>query len=136
MQFAHVALNCQDLAVTESFYRELFGFQPVRRIEAGETVVLFMRLGEARLELFAAEGVEPPAERDGPHQAGVMRHLAFQTDDLDAFASRLPKGVEVTLGPAAFDGFIPGWKTLWLRDPDGVIVEVSQGYVDAPSPLG
>lgn len=135
MRFSHVALNCRDLAVTERFYCSLFGFVPVRQIEADGTVVLFLRLGDARLELFEAEGSTPGADRDGPHAAAVVRHVAFQTEDLAAFAARIPADVEVTLGPLAFDAFIPGWKTLWLRDPDGVIVEVSQGYVDA-EPLG
>ena len=30
----------------------------------------------------------------------------------------------------SFDAFIPGWRTVWVLDPDGVIVEVSQGYRD------
>jgi len=36
----------------------------------------------------------------------------------------------VSLGPLHFDDWIPGWHSVWLRDPDGVIVEVSQGYHD------
>ncbi len=59
-----------------------------------------------------------------------MRHLAFQTDDVDAFLAGMGEAAEVTLGPMGFDDFICGWRTVWLRDPDGVIVEVSQGFVD------
>jgi glyoxylase I family protein len=36
----------------------------------------------------------------------------------------------VSQGPMAFDAFIPGWKTVWIRDPEGNIIEVSQGYRD------
>jgi glyoxylase I family protein len=36
----------------------------------------------------------------------------------------------ITLGPLSFDDFIPGWKTVWLKDPEGNIVEISQGYQD------
>jgi glyoxylase I family protein len=73
----------------------------------------------------------PTATGDGPAQRGVARHLAFQTDDLDAFLARIGDEVPISLGPMAFDAFIPGWRTVWVRDPDGVIVEVSQGYHDA-----
>jgi hypothetical protein len=56
-------------------------------------------------------------------------HLAFQVDDLDAFLAGAGE-LDVTLGPLAFDEYIPRWKTIWPRDPDGVVVEVSHGYVD------
>jgi glyoxylase I family protein len=131
--FAHVALNCRDLAVTEAFYTRVFGFERVRRIDLGSAAILFLRLGDVRLELFAAEGETPRAEADGPHAAGGVRHLALQTEDVDTFVAELGDAAEVTLGPLAFDDFIPGWKTVWLRDPDGVIVEVSQGYADDPT---
>jgi len=131
--FAHVALNCRDLAVTEAFYTRVFGFERVRRIDLESTAILFLRLGDVRLELFAAEGETPRAEADGPHAAGGVRHLALQTENVDTFLAELGDAAEITLGPLAFDDFIPGWKTVWLRDPDGVIVEVSQGYADDPA---
>lgn len=59
-----------------------------------------------------------------------MRHLAFQTDSVDGFLATLGDAAEVTLGPLDFDDFICGWRTVWVRDPDGVIVEVSQGFED------
>jgi glyoxylase I family protein len=127
--FSHVALNCRDLAATEAFYARL-GFRPVRRIPLGESAIVFLRLGSALLELFAADGAVAAAEGDGPHAAGAVRHIAFQTDDVDAILAEMGSDAVVTLGPLDFDAFIPGWRTVWLRDPDGVIVEISQGYVD------
>ena len=43
---------------------------------------------------------------------------------------RIGDAVPISLGPLSFDNFIPGWRIVWLIDPDGVIVEVSQGYRD------
>ncbi len=40
----------------------------------------------------------------------------------------------MTLGPLSFDTFIPGWRTVWVTDPDGIVVEISQGYTDQDSP--
>jgi len=40
----------------------------------------------------------------------------------------------LTLGPLSFESFIPGWKAAWLADPEGNIVEVSQGFVDQQNP--
>ncbi|CAN5720319.1 hypothetical protein BH23DEI1_BH23DEI1_08050 [soil metagenome] len=134
LAFSHLALNCRDPLATERFYVEHFGFRRARAVPLGETQIVFLRSGDVLLELFAAEG-EPTSgapDGDGPHTAGV-RHIAFQTDDVDVVLAALPKSVEVTLGPLDFGDFIPGWRTAWIRDPDGVIVEISQGYVDAPN---
>lgn len=75
-------------------------------------------------------GIEPAAEKDGPQNAGLVRHLAFQVDSVDDFLAEAGDELTVTLGPLRFDEFIPGWKTVWVSDPDGVVVEVSQGYTD------
>ena len=40
----------------------------------------------------------------------------------------------ITAGPMDFDAFIPGWRSAWVADPDGNIVEISQGYVDESDP--
>jgi glyoxylase I family protein len=40
----------------------------------------------------------------------------------------------ITAGPQDFDAFIHGWRMTWFADPDGNIVEISQGYVDEPDP--
>jgi len=133
VRFAHVALNCRDMAATEAYYTHHFGFRRVRVVSLGDTQITYLRLGDARLELFAAEGDAPPGEADGPAAPGV-RHVAFQVDDVDAHVRAMGEAAVVTLGPLDFDDFIPGWRTVWLRDPDGTIVEVSQGYADQDDP--
>lgn len=130
--WSHTALNCADLARTEDFYARWFGFGRARvvRMPDGAQIV-FLRNGAALLELFgAAPGAGPDREPDGPHRAGAVRHIAFQTDDVDAFLAGMGDAAQVTLGPLGFDDVIPGWRTVWLLDPDGVVVEVSQGYRD------
>ncbi|MFC9823601.1 VOC family protein [Streptomyces erythrochromogenes] len=132
MVWSHVGLNCVDQKTTEDFYTRYFGFSRARVVDLGESRIVFLRKGDAYLELFAA-GTEPAGTApggDGPQAPGRMRHLAFQTDSVDAFLAELGDAAEVTLGPLDFDDFICGWRTVWVRDPDGVIVEVSQGYED------
>lgn len=131
LRFSHVALNCRDIAATERFYTRHFGFRPARAIPLGEQQIVFLRSGDVLLELFQAEGeAGAPAGADGAHGSGAIRHIAFQTDDVDAVLASLGGEAEITLGPLDFGDFIPGWRTAWVRDPDGVIVEISQGYVD------
>ncbi|MEU9145656.1 VOC family protein [Streptomyces sp. NPDC048349] len=137
MAWSHVGLNCVDQKTTEEFYTRYFGFTRARVVDLGEARIVFLRKGDAYLELFAAGDAEPAlgvppavAGGDGPQAPGRMRHLAFQTDSVDAFLASLGDAAEVTLGPLDFDDFICGWRTVWVRDPDGVIVEVSQGFED------
>jgi glyoxylase I family protein len=136
IQFAHVALNCRDIAATEAFYSQHFGFRRARVIVLGpDSQIVFLKSGGVYLELFQAAGEPPfhPPQNDGPPWPGV-RHIAFQVDDVDEKLAEIGLDAEVTLGPLTFDGFIPGWKTAWVRDPEGNIVEVSQGFVDQKNP--
>ena len=127
--FAHMGLNCKEMAVTEAFYCTNFGFRRTRVILPGDDQIIFLKAGEFYLELFQAKGdaPEPPYSNDGPQYAG-FRHISFSVDDLAATLELI--GAEVTLGPLAFDAFISGWKIAWIKDPDGRIVEISQGYMD------
>lgn len=135
--FSHVALSCRDPLETERFYSRYFGFTRARVIPLGDTQIVFIKSGPVYLELFAAEGdVTQKFEGDGPHSAGI-RHIAFQVDNVDEVLAQIGDAAPITLGPLDFDAFIPGWRTVWVSDPDGNIVEVSQGYTDeaAPPPL-
>jgi glyoxylase I family protein len=130
LRWSHVGLNCRDQAATEAFYQRLFGFKRARVVALDHGEIVFLKQGDVYLELFpstAPSRVEGAA--DGPPDPGITRHLAFQTDDLDAFLADAV-GVPVSLGPLSFDDFIKGWRSVWLTDPDGLIVEVSEGYRD------
>lgn len=131
LRWSHVALNCADQKSTEEFYQRWFGFRRARAVSLGDSEIVFVRQGEVYLELFQT-GRERPFEvtGDGPDHHGLARHLAFQVDDLDEFLQGVGDEIPVSLGPLGFDDFIAGWRTVWLTDPDGVIVEVSQGFTD------
>ncbi len=132
LRFSHVALSCRDPLAVERFYTKHFGFARARVI--GDDVV-FIKSQNAYLELFKAEG-EPPgpaAGGDGPHYRG-WRHIAFQVDDVGAKLAAMGDDARVTLGPLDFGEVIPGWRTAWVADPEGNIVEISQGYVDQENP--
>lgn len=138
-QLAHIALNCQDPIQVERWYTEHFGFERVRVIDLGEgNQIVFTRGSGLCLELFKAEqdAPAPPQAGDGPKWAGV-RHFAFQVDSVDETLQQMGDAAEISLGPMDFNDFISGWRTVWLKDPEGNIVEVSQGFVpqDNPPPL-
>ncbi len=134
-QFSHVALNCRDLSAMERFYTEHFKFRRARVVPLGEDCIVFLKLGGTYLELFKAVGHSPlsSAANDGNAFAGV-RHIAFSVDDVDATLAAMGSGARVTLGPLSFDDFLRGWRAAWLADPEGNIVEISQGYTDQVNP--
>lgn len=135
--FSHVGLNCRDILTTERFYSKHFGFRRARVVGEGTGMVLFLRMEDSplHLELFHASGESPvpPPTKDGYPYAGY-RHIAFKVDNLDKKLAEIGDEATVTLGPLSFDEFIPGWRTAWIADPDGRIVEISQGYVDQEVP--
>jgi glyoxylase I family protein len=129
--FAHVALNCRDLAATERFYTEHFGFRRARLVELPNTKIVFIKLNGVYLELFESAGQSPAPvpTNDGPAWPGV-RHIAFQVANVDEKLAEMGSAAKITFGPFGFDAFIPGWRTAWIADPDGNIVEISQGFRD------
>lgn len=157
MRWSHVGLNCRDTKLTADFYTRWFGYALARSVPVEDGAILFLRQDDTYLELFPATvpagvpagtpdgvpagvpdgapagvpaGARVAEEGDGSALPGVIRHIAFQTEDVDAFLREMGDAADVTLGPLDFSAFIAGWKTVWLRDPDGVVVEVSQGYRD------
>ena len=139
--FHHIALNCRNMDATEAFYTKHFGFRRGRVIPLGNTKIVFLRLGEFYLELFDANQPEQATyQNDGPGVPGVIRHMAFKVDNVDKKLADMGEDAKVTQGPMSFDAFINGWRTAWISDPDGNIVEISQGYMDgegaAPFSLG
>jgi glyoxylase I family protein len=135
MVFSHVALNSKDPIALEKFYTKYFGFQRARVIPLGDTQIVFIKSGNVYLEIFATQEDRPGSapEKDGFGHSGV-RHIAFQVESVDAKLSEMGSDARITLGPLDFNDFIPGWRTVWVADPEGNIVEISQGYTDQDNP--
>jgi len=121
------------MAVTERFYCRHFGFKRARVVPLGKTNIVFLKAGAVALELFQARGKSKNMGKDGPAEAG-FRHLAFSVPSVDRKIRQMGRDAKVTLGPFSFDSFLRGWRGAWLRDPDGRIVELSQGYKDEKNP--
>lgn len=133
--FAHVGVNCKDAIATEQFYTKHFGFQRSRVVPLGDRQIVFLKLGNVYLELFQAEEASPvpPPTKDG-HSYPGWRHISIRVDNVDAKLAEMGSDAIITLGPLSFDDFIPGWRAVWIADPDGNIIELNQGYVDQRNP--
>lgn len=132
--FAHVGLTCKNPRALEQFYTKYFGFRRVKVLSLGTEEIVFSRSGNFTLEFFQAkeERPVPAAEKDGPAYPG-WKHLAFEVPNVAAKLAEMGKDARITLGPFKFDDFIPGWETVWVADPEGNIIEITQGYKEDPN---
>lgn len=137
MTFHHLSLNCTDLPTVERFYSQHFGFRRARAINLPDgRQIVFLRGGDVYLELFPAQGARPASpdtNNEGLLYPGV-RNFSFQVDDVDAHIKAMGDAARITFGPLNFDAFIPGWRSVWLADPEGNIFQVTQGFTDQENP--
>ncbi len=63
-----------------------------------------------------------------------MRNFSFEVDDVDRKIAEMGSDAVVTFGPMSFDAFIPGWRSAWLRDPAGNLIQITKGYTDQENP--
>ena len=131
----HISLTCQDPMAVERWYTQHFDFRRARVVSLGESQIVFLKGPGLYLELFQAteERPVPPPQGDGYPWPSV-RNISFEVDDLDAKVSAMGGDADVAFGPLSFEDFIPGWRSVWLRDPEGSIVQLTQGFVDQVNP--
>ena len=119
------SLYARDLQRTAAFYRDLFGLKTLvdsPRLIAFEiarrSVLLVFQAGATEEDVADARGVIPG------HDGRGRLHLAFSIDahDLDAWRRRLAeRGVDI----AGEYRWPRGGVSLYLRDPDGALVELA-----------
>jgi len=129
--FSHIGVVANDPIKLENFYVKYFGFKRTRVYAPGPDQVVMIKSGDMYFEIFKAT----EASKDGaPKEAGPMfpcwRHICFKVDDLDSKLKEIGEAAKITLGPADMSQFIEGMKVAWLADPEGNIIELSQGYKD------
>ncbi len=117
----HLVLTVADIEATVAFYERVLGMRH-ERFGAGRSALVF---GRQKLNLHqAGHEFEPKAARPTPGAIDlclitdwpmprVLAHLAEQ-------------GVEVEEGPVARTGAIGPIESVYFRDPDGNLIEVSR----------
>lgn len=121
----HIAIICSDYAVSKSFYTEILGLTIVNEVYREERKSYKLDLsmsGTYQIELFSFPNV--PARLSFPEACG-LRHLAFETEDIDAsFEELMSKGIEaeaIRIDPHT------GKRFFFFSDPDGLPLEVYEG---------
>ncbi len=130
---SQLAITCKDQSVTEDWYVKNFGFKRARvaKLPDGNEII-FIKMADSSfyLELFKSDSESPcPDSINDGHTFPGFRHLAFKVNNVDEKLKSI-SNPEITLGPVDFDAWIVGWRTVWIKDPDGRIIEISQGFTD------
>lgn len=116
----HVVLTCRDVDATIAWYERALGMRAVTFGE-GRRALAF---GDQKLNLHqAGREFDPRARVPTP---GAV-DLCFTTDVplADVAAHLALEGVAVELGPVAKTGARSALRSLYVRDPDGNLVEIA-----------
>jgi catechol 2,3-dioxygenase-like lactoylglutathione lyase family enzyme len=129
----HVGLTVSDLDRAVAFYRDVLGLAVVDRFSVdGEAFATGVGVDGASAEFahLDADGVRVELVTYDPEGAAVesgtvnrpgTAHVGLSTPDLDAFYESLPADVETQSAPQRTAS---GTKILFVRDPEGNLVEV------------
>ncbi|TIV09054.1 MAG: glyoxalase/bleomycin resistance/extradiol dioxygenase family protein [Mesorhizobium sp.] len=121
------ALYVTDLAVAETFYRDIIGLEPLGKVEGRH---VFFRCGDGVLLLFNAEATKIPPAPDArlkvpPHGTAGEGHLCFAAtaDEIAAWRKHLAaKNIAIE---SDFE-WPQGGHSIYIRDPSGNSIEFAE----------
>ena len=117
----HLVLTVRDPQATVRFYEAVLGMKPVRFGEER----LALQFGNTKINLHQAGAeIAPYALRPTPGSADLC---LITEGSLDAVRDRLSEnGVPIELGPVKRTGAAGPIRSVYFRDPDGNLIEVSR----------
>ncbi|MFJ2673774.1 MULTISPECIES: VOC family protein [unclassified Streptomyces] len=116
----HLVLTVADIEATVDFYTRVLGMEPVV-FGGGRRALAF---GQSKINLHrAGHEFEPKAARPTPGSADLCFVVA---DPLERVIAELAaQGVPVEEGPVERTGALGPFVSVYVRDPDGNLVELS-----------
>ncbi|MBZ9918272.1 MULTISPECIES: VOC family protein [unclassified Mesorhizobium] len=115
-QLAHVCIFANDLDETRRFYEDVLGIDiQFNFLRDGKIFGFYLNCGgRSHIEVFHKEGARFS-------ETNQINHFCLEVEDIDAAIAHIAsRGVEVTAKKLACDDTYQAW----LRDPDGVKIEL------------
>ena len=120
----HLVLTVADIAVTQGFYTRVLGMQSESFHATDGSLRHALFYGAQKINLHgAAQPFAPHAANPGPGTADLCFLSATPLADWQAHFARL--GVVVAAGPVPRSGATGPILSLYLRDPDGNLIEIA-----------
>jgi catechol 2,3-dioxygenase-like lactoylglutathione lyase family enzyme len=112
----HVVLRCADVDATLAWYRDLLGLEPVRveQWRAGQVPFPSVRVSDHTIIDLVP----------GPSDDGRLDHLCLVVEPVDLAALAASGEYDVVEGPVRRFGARGDGTSLYVRDPDGLVVEL------------
>lgn len=117
----HLVLTVSDISTTIRFYEEVLGFSAVT-FKQNRKALIF---GAQKINLHQQEmEFEPKASRPTPGSADLC--FITSTPINDVVSEILQAGISIIEGPVERTGAIGEIMSIYIRDPDGNLIEISQ----------
>ncbi|WP_072622760.1 VOC family protein [Spirulina major] len=113
--YLHTAIVVRDLAAARQFYEGILGLIPVER--SLNFPGIWYQIGNSQLHLMATSA--PQSALVNAEKWGRNPHIAFAVDDIAALKTTL------TAQHYSFQVSASGRDALFVRDPDGNVIELS-----------
>jgi catechol 2,3-dioxygenase-like lactoylglutathione lyase family enzyme len=116
----HLVLTVADIAATRDFYVRILGMKRVSFGEGREA----LHFGRQKINLHrAGHEFEPKARHATPGSADIC--FLVDTPLEEVIAHLVSEGVAIELGPVEKTGAEGSLRSIYLRDPDGNLIELS-----------
>lgn len=120
----HLVLTVRDIPRTCGFYRDVLGMEVVRFRPADGTDRWALSFGRQKINLHEA-GAEFEPKADAPRPGSADLCFLSETP-VEAWVTHLEHhGVEVIEGPVGRTGATGPILSVYVRDPDGNLIEIS-----------
>ncbi|EFT1095941.1 VOC family protein [Salmonella enterica] len=117
----HLVLTVSDISTTIRFYEEVLGFSAVT-FKQNRKALIF---GAQKINLHQQEmEFEPKASRPTPGSADLC--FITSTPINDVVSEILLAGISIIEGPVERTGATGEIMSIYIRDPDGNLIEISQ----------
>jgi len=121
----HLVLTVADIDATVAFYERVLGME-AQTFDDGRRA---LRFGEQKINLHpAGHEFEPYARHPVPGSADLCFITSVPIAEVIAYLNTC--GVEIIEGPVRRTGAISQLESVYLRDPDGNLIEVSRRVAD------
>ncbi len=121
MKFAHTMIRVKNIEKSLEFYTQVMGLQQLKQMELKDATLYFVADERKCCTIELTYNHKQPEE--GYQQGTYFGHMAFETNDIDAFTEKL-KSFDMDYTRPPFYVKEGGPKIAFLKDPDGFAIEI------------